>query len=149
MPLEYTAGEPGKAKQTDRAFLQAQMDLPAESTSSSATVSLEAFCENIIFRNEENGYTVALFSRKQLGSSDTPAAGTPIARSSAAGTPIARSSAAGTPLEFTAVGSMPFLEAGDYASLAGKWVVHGTYGQQLQVENYAQIAPHTDRKSVV
>jgi exodeoxyribonuclease V alpha subunit len=142
MPLEYAVGEPGRAKQTDPAFRQAQMDLPAESTSSTAftslstsssstaaaTVSLEAFCENIIFRNEENGYTVALFSKKQPGSGDTGAAGSPGTR---------------TPLEFTAVGSMPFLEAGDYASLAGKWVVHGTYGQQLQVENYAQITPHT------
>ena len=91
------------------------MDLPA----AAVAVSMEALCENIIFRNEENGYTVALFSRKNQSAGDKP-----------------------NP-SFTAVGNMPFLEAGDYAGLSGKWVVHSSYGQQLQVENYAQITPHT------
>lgn len=138
MPLGYSASDKGRDKQTDRVFRQVEFDLPEEPASSyafasksfaapafpGATVSLEAFCENIIFRNEENGYTVALFSRKQLGAG-------------------AASNNERIPLEFTAVGNMAFLEAGDYASLAGRWVVHGTYGQQLQVENYAQITPHT------
>ena len=100
--------ESGGARQPDKTVRQVQMNLPAAATA----VSLEAFCENIIFRNEENGYTVALFSIKQPSAGDT--ATTKPVHSAAA--PIIR--------EFTAVGSMPFLEAGDYAGLSGKWVVH-------------------------
>ena len=113
--MEKEAGEPVNSKKSESAGRQVQMNLPAQA----AAVSLEALCENIIFRNEENGYTVALFTRKNQSAGDKSNA------------------------SFTAVGNMPFLEAGDYAGLSGKWVVHSSYGQQLQVENYAQITPHT------
>ena len=113
--MDKAAGEPGRSKQSGSTGRQVQMNLP----SASASVNLEALCENVVFRNEENGYTVALFSRRNIS-----------------GTDKANDS-------FTAVGNMPFLESGDYAVLSGKWVVHSSYGQQLQVEHYAQITPHT------
>ena len=127
MPVNTSKKESGGRELPDKTARQVRMDLPA----AAASVSLEAFCENIIFRNEENGYTVALFSRKQ------PSAG------EAAITKTDHSAAAPMIREFTAVGSMPFLEAGDYAGLSGKWVVHNSYGQQLQVDHYAQVTPHS------
>ena len=104
-----------RSDQSISAGRQVQMNMPVKA----AAENLEALCENIVFRNEENGYTVALFSRKN------------------------QTDGAKADDTFTAVGNMPFLEAGDYAGLSGKWVVHSSYGQQLQVEHYAQVTPHT------
>lgn len=125
--MNNAAKEPGGAKQPDKTVRQVQMNMPVPAVA----VSLEAFCENIIFRNEENGYTVALFSRKMPAAGDSAV----VKPAHSAGAPAIR--------EFTAVGNMPFLEAGDYAGLSGKWVVHNSYGQQLQVEHYAQVTPHS------
>jgi len=150
--VENEADGPGRFR-TDKSGRQVQMNLPDQShlSNRNAAVSLEAFCENIVFRNEENGYTVALFSKRQLNSAkNTGAEQAATQAATLAATPAAdpgtKQGAAGAApelREFTAVGNMPFLEAGDFAVLSGKWVVHSSYGQQLQVENYAQVTPHT------
>jgi len=117
--VDKEAVEPGRPRHSDNTGRQVHMNLPSASASASASVNLEALCENVVFRNEENGYTVALFSRKNIPGADK------------------------TNDSFTAVGNMPFLESGDFAVLSGKWVLHNSYGQQLQVLQYAQITPHT------
>ncbi len=43
----------------------------------------------------------------------------------------------------TAVGYMPFLNAGETIKAKGKWVVHPDYGEQLKVELYEKILPQT------
>lgn len=117
---------------------QVQMNLPAQT----GPASLEALCENIIFRNEENGYTVAVFSPsghspaevlKDAGNEALPAGRTSGYQAASNDQKAA----------FTAVGNMPFLEPGDFALLSGKWAVHSSYGRQFQVENYTQVIPHT------
>lgn len=119
-------------KKTDARDRQVQMNMPVQG----ASVSLEAFCENIVFRNEENGYTVALFSKKSQPASEA-------AESSNRAMIPQKPKESPEYVSFTAVGNMPFLEPGDYAGLAGKWVIHTSYGPQLQVEHYVQLTPHT------
>ena len=45
--------------------------------------------------------------------------------------------------EFTAVGTMPFLNEGDCADFTGDFIVHPTYGDQLRVESFERKAPQT------
>ncbi len=66
-----------------------------------------AVCDEIIFRNEVNGYTVAEFD--------------------------ARSGRSGS---FTGVGIMPFLDSGETVVLWGKWTDHSVYGRQFLVERF-------------
>ena len=102
--------------------------IPMNLTEPSA--SFQAICESIIFRNEENGYTVASFSRM-----DTEAE---VTEGGAVATEAKKPSET-----FTGVGSMPFLEVGDYLLLAGKWTTHSSYGRQLQVQTCTQVTLHT------
>ena len=78
----------------------------------------DAVCEAILFKNEENGYTVAIFSDTSSNSS------------------------------FTATGIMPLLECGDRISLYGKWTVHSTYGRQFQVAKFFFFVMHTEEEIV-
>jgi len=43
--------------------------------------------------------------------------------------------------EFTAVGTMPFLNEGDTAEFKGEFTVHATYGEQFKVESFERKAP--------
>ena len=43
--------------------------------------------------------------------------------------------------EFTAVGSMPFLNEGDTAEFVGEFTVHPTYGDQFKVESFERKPP--------
>jgi exodeoxyribonuclease V alpha subunit len=43
----------------------------------------------------------------------------------------------------TAVGYMPFINAGETIRAKGKWVMHPDYGEQLKVELYEKILPQT------
>jgi len=43
----------------------------------------------------------------------------------------------------TAVGFMPFINAGETLRLTGRWVNHPDYGQQFKVEAYEKIMPQT------
>lgn len=77
---------------------------------------LEAVCEAVIFRNDGNGYTVADFkSREGRGSS------------------------------FTAVGTMPFIDAGETVVLFGRWIEHPVYGRQFQVERFSPFTPRSEK----
>lgn len=74
-------------------------------------VEVEGTVEDIIYKNESNGYTVCeIRSEKEI---------------------------------VTAVGYMPFVNAGETLKVSGKWVVHPDYGEQLKVELYQKILPQT------
>ncbi|NLK39128.1 MAG: ATP-dependent RecD-like DNA helicase, partial [Clostridiales bacterium] len=67
--------------------------------------------ENVIYKNEENGYSVV-----EIGSDD------------------------GTEL-FTAVGTIPYIAQGESITLYGRWMHHPEYGRQFRVENYEKRLP--------
>lgn len=72
----------------------------------------EGTVEEIIFRNETNGWTVAAF--RLDGSGRT-----------------------------SAVGILPFLNAGEHVILDGELVEHRDYGEQIRVDSYALSRPET------
>lgn len=67
-------------------------------------VSVTGYVEHIIYRNEENGYTVfRLYSEDE---------------------------------EVTCVGTIPYISEGEMIKLSGEFIVHGTYGEQLKVDEF-------------
>lgn len=69
--------------------------------------------EDIIFRNEENGFSV-IDVREE-----------------------------GTNHLITAVGNFPFISQGERVRLEGEWTTHPDYGQQLKMLTYSSAAPST------
>ncbi|WP_129597542.1 ATP-dependent RecD-like DNA helicase [Anaerophilus nitritogenes] len=45
--------------------------------------------------------------------------------------------------QITIVGYMPLLNKGETFLFSGKWIVHPTYGQQLEVDSYRKVTPNT------
>ena len=45
--------------------------------------------------------------------------------------------------EFTAVGTMPFLNEGDTAEFTGEFITHATYGEQFKVESFNKKPPQS------
>ena len=79
----------------------------------------------IIYKNEENNYTIATVVVEQL--SETPLE---------LGYNILG-------LETTVVGYLPFVDKGEKIKLTGKFVVHPDYGDQFKVEGFEKIVPKT------
>jgi exodeoxyribonuclease V alpha subunit len=71
--------------------------------------------EDIIFRNEDNGFTVLELS------------------SEADNTLI------------TAVGSLPFVVEGERVKITGQWSMHPDYGEQIKIESYESAIPTTQQ----
>ncbi|HHY81485.1 MAG TPA: ATP-dependent RecD-like DNA helicase [Clostridiales bacterium] len=69
--------------------------------------------EGIIFRNEENGFSV-IDVREE-----------------------------GTNQVITAVGNFPFINQGERVKLEGEWTTHPDYGHQLKMVTYSSVAPST------
>lgn len=67
--------------------------------------------EEIIFRNEDNGFTVMDISSESDGAL------------------------------ITAVGNLPFAVEGERVKITGEWAVHPDYGEQIKIENYESAAP--------
>ena len=67
--------------------------------------------EEIIFRNEDNGFTVLEINSE----SDNTLV--------------------------TAVGNLPFAVEGERVKITGQWAVHPDYGEQIKIENYESAAP--------
>lgn len=67
--------------------------------------------ENIIFSNDDNGYTVCEISSEDDGSL------------------------------ITCCGTMPFLQAGDSVKIRGRWTSHPVYGPQISVDYYEKAVP--------
>lgn len=75
--------------------------------------TLEGVVQRITFRNDGNGYTVA-----RLAPDDAP-------------------------FPVTIVGRFPALAAGERLRVWGRWVDHPQFGRQLEVTDYAVVAPAT------
>ncbi|WP_053955778.1 ATP-dependent RecD-like DNA helicase [Inediibacterium massiliense] len=45
--------------------------------------------------------------------------------------------------QVTVVGYMPILNTGETFLFSGKWIVHPTYGEQLEVDSYRRVTPNT------
>ncbi len=73
-------------------------------------IAIEGTIEDIIYKNDSNGYTVCEVKGKK---------------------------------GFTAVGYMPFVNAGETIRASGRWVTHPDYGEQFKVELYEKVMPKT------
>ena len=65
--------------------------------------------EEIVFRNEDNGFTVLELREEREGSLTT------------------------------VVGNLPFAVEGERVRVTGEWTVHPDYGQQLKAENFQSV----------
>ena len=91
---------------------------------------MRILCDEILFRNEENGYTVA--SIRYIGEMHEGVFGDPDFFSEEG---------------FKAVGAMPMLNEGDEADVEGDWKVHPIYGRQLVV-TFCRIKEPTDPEAI-
>lgn len=80
---------------------------------------------SIIYKNEENNYTIATVVVEQI--SETPLE---------LGYNILG-------LETTVVGYLPFIDKGEKVKFIGKFVVHPDYGDQFKVDSFEKIMPKT------
>ena len=72
---------------------------------------LKGTIEEVIFHNDENGYTVLILEAEGLKE------------------PV------------TVVGELPFAAEGEMLSVMGKWEIHPNYGRQLHIEYYEKQVP--------
>jgi len=75
------------------------------------SVEVRGIVEEIIFKNEENGYVIAVIDHDDM------------------------------PLYIK--GTIPFIQEGEEMIFRGRYVVHKTYGEQLEVESSETITPST------
>ena len=73
-------------------------------TSPSELILLDGTVSSVIYRNEENGYTILRLEAPEAGE------------------------------EVTVVGTMPGVAPGEYLSVRGSWTRHPTYGPQVRAE---------------
>ena len=85
----------------------------SQAIGNSAGQELEGYVESILFRNEDNGYTVFVISL------------------------------AGSDQEITCTGAISSLSNGQYLELKGNYVTHAVYGRQFSVQSYTFKEPHT------
>ncbi len=76
-------------------------------------VEITGIIEEVVFRNEDNGFTVI-----EVRDEESRAV-------------------------VTAVGSLPYANAGEKVHIVGEWVMHPDYGQQLKVHTMESIVPAT------
>lgn len=76
-----------------------------------ANETITCTVEDIIYTNEDNGYTV--FDAIYSDGSDY----------------------------FTAVGTMPYIKPGQYLTITGYWTTHYDYGDQFKIEYYETVMP--------
>lgn len=94
--------------------------------------AFKGFVSHIIYRNEENGYTV--FEVTLTGEDCIPAG------EAGAGSPETDADAgSGEPL--TCVGYPPSIREGESCAVEGEYVTHPVYGEQLRVQAYRALAP--------
>lgn len=76
-------------------------------------MELRGQIEEIIYQNESNSYTIAVFSTEEEQEI------------------------------ITVVGYLPFIAVGDSLKLQGKMVVHQEYGEQFKIETFEKLMPQT------
>ncbi|MBR6727267.1 MAG: hypothetical protein IKM08_03660, partial [Clostridia bacterium] len=72
---------------------------------------IEGTIEEVVYHNEENGYTVLILE------------------------------CTGHQEPVTAVGELPFAAEGERIAAMGRWTVHATYGRQFRIEYYEKELP--------
>ena len=72
---------------------------------------IEGTIEEVVYHNEENGYTVLILECE------------------------------GEEEPITAVGELPFAAEGERITAMGRWTVHATYGRQFRIEYYEKELP--------
>src|SRR5690606_30047991 len=77
-------------------------------------VEITGIIENIVFRNESNGFTVLDIHEEESGDL------------------------------ITAVGVLPFANEGERVRIGGEWTVHPDYGEQLKIERFNTETPSTE-----
>ena len=94
---------------------------------------LEGYVEHIVYRNEENGYTVLSLMPMRGGTEEKKTAA---GRKTAGG----RKGGGG---EITCVGSFQALHEGEYLSAEGDYTEHPVYGKQFQVRECESRVPRS------
>src|SRR5690606_41861716 len=77
-------------------------------------VEITGIIENIVFRNESNGFTVVDIHEDESGDL------------------------------ITAVGILPFANEGERVRIGGEWTVHPDYGEQIKIERFNVETPSTE-----
>ncbi|MBQ8398660.1 MAG: ATP-dependent RecD-like DNA helicase [Clostridia bacterium] len=72
---------------------------------------IEDIVDEVVYHNEENGYTVLVLENERF------------------------------PEPITAVGELPFIAEGEQIKALGNWTVHPTYGRQFRIEYYEKELP--------
>lgn len=75
------------------------------------SATIQGILSEIIFKNESNGYTVAVVETEEE--------------------------------QVTVVGYMPIVHQGQTILFQGNWIVHPTYGKQLEILSYREVMPNT------
>ena len=89
-------------------------------------MNLQGQVETIIYRNEQNGYTIANVNINKFESDDE-----------VLNSRIAKNG------NLTLVGYLPFVNKGDNLKAIGKMVMHQEYGEQFKVESFEKVMPET------
>ena len=76
-------------------------------------VEITGIIEEVVFRNEDNGFTVMEVRNEKDRA------------------------------RVTVVGSLPFANQGEKVRIVGEWTVHPDYGQQIKIHNMESIVPTT------
>ncbi|MCQ2508948.1 MAG: ATP-dependent RecD-like DNA helicase [Lachnospiraceae bacterium] len=84
---------------------------------------IEGYVEHIVYRNEENGYTVMILNGRQVLSEE------------------AEKKARLNDEEITCVGIFPGIHEGEYLEAEGNFQVHASYGQQFKADRYQVKVP--------
>ena len=127
----------GKSRDLPLESLLPESKLLPNSSADTAEEETEGILDAIIFRNDENGYTVGHFA--------------PVTRERDSGTRETQrkreadesGDSSSRRRGFTATGFFPSAEPGDRLRLFGSWVVHASYGPQFSVRRSEQVLPHT------
>ncbi|MDO5131467.1 MAG: AAA family ATPase [Eubacteriales bacterium] len=91
---------------------------------------MKGFVSHIIYRNEENGYTVFEVTRTESGKSEEDA-----------GNAAEAAEGAGLGDVVTCVGYPVSISEGEGCAVAGDYTTHPVYGEQLRVQSYRTVAP--------
>jgi len=117
---------------------------------------IEGYAEHIIYRNEENGYTVFELVMTQSPEAGRSADGREAAgkepdgaekRSREKGSREKGKKVTAEPETITCVGSLPAVSEGEILCLDGEYTLHPSYGKQFKVASF-EIKPPTDEMAI-
>lgn len=102
---------------------------------------IEGYADHIIYRNEDNGYTVFELALSDISSGPGTGSGSGPAKGKE------KKKRPAEPETITCVGTLPVLGEGEMLSLEGEYTQHASYGRQFKVAFY-EIKPPTDEMAI-